>query len=420
MNKKFIGGLAIIGAIVLMTGTFAVTKMTTPATTPLAVTIPNNELDPAVWGKAYPNHYSSFLKNEISEKGNSKYGGADPFSHLEKDPLQIRLFAGNPFSTDYSDDRGHFYTIQDVLHTQRINDKSPASCWTCKTPNAVQMIAEQGDSFYATPFKDVKDQMLYSVSCADCHDSQTMALKVTRPAFIEGLKAQGKDPEKLTNQELRSAVCGQCHAEYYFKPENKKVVFPWDNGFKVEDIESYYDSISFSDFQHAESGAKIIKAQHPEYEMFSTSTHAANNVSCADCHMPYTKEGSSKISSHHWQSPLNNISQSCGACHKQSDDYLKDQVLAIQDKVWDTKITSEEAIVSAIDRIKEVAANPNVDQETLEEARSLHSQAQFRWDYVSAENSMGFHSPAEALRILGEAIDLGHKAEIKALSAIKQ
>lgn len=419
-TKKFWGGLAVIAALVLMAGSFAVAKISAPTATTLAVAIPDGELDPAVWGKAYPKEYSSYLQNDTSTKGNSKYGGSAPFSHLKEDPLQVKLFAGNAFSTDYNEDRGHTYAIKDILKSKRVTDKTTASCWTCKSPNAVKMIEEQGDAFYSQSFKALTDKMVYSISCADCHDSKTMALKITRPAFIEALKRQGKDPEKLTQQEMRSAVCGQCHAEYYFKAENKKVVFPWDNGLKVEDIEKYYDNIKFSDFTHADSKASILKAQHPDYEMYSTGIHAANNVACADCHMPYIKEGSTKISSHHWQSPLNNISQSCGACHNQSEDYLKNQVLDIQDKVHDTKLTSEKAIVDAIDWIKKAGAEPTANAQLLSEARELHRQAQWRWDFVSAENSMGFHSPTEALRILGEATDLGHKAEAKARSAVNQ
>jgi len=43
--------------------------------------------------------------------------------------------------------------------------------------------------------------------------------------------------------------------------------------------------------------------------------------------MPYVKEGQNKISSHHWESPLNSIEQPCQTCHKQSEEYLKDQVI---------------------------------------------------------------------------------------------
>lgn len=420
MNKKIIIVLAAALISVFALGAYALTRPSTPANQPTTFNIPDGELDPAIWGKAFPDEYASYLKNKEMKKGNSKYGGSESFSHLTEDPLQVKLFAGYAFSLEYNEERGHVYTVEDVSKTKRVNDKTPSSCWTCKSPNAAALIKEQGDKFYAVPFKDNKDKMKHPVACADCHDNRTMALKITRPGFIEGLKAQGKDPQSLSRQEMRSAVCGQCHVEYYFRPDNKKVVFPWANGFRVENIEKYYDDVKFKDWEHPDSKAPLLKAQHPEYEMFSTGIHAANNVACADCHMPYVKEGKSKISSHQWQSPLNTVSQSCGACHKQSEEYLKNQVYDIQAKVFSTKLLAEKAIVRAIDKIKLVAQNPAADSNLLAEARDLHRKAQWRWDFVSAENSMGFHSPTEALRILGEAIDLGRQAEQQAAAAITQ
>ena len=38
--------------------------------------------------------------------------------------------------------------------------------------------------------------------------------------------------------------------------------------------------------------------------------------------------------------------------------------------------------------------------------------AQLKWDYVAASNGMGFHSPAEALRILAGAVDLAGQARL--------
>jgi nitrite reductase (cytochrome c-552) len=419
MKKLHVIIASLVVVLVIAVGIFASSQISPPAVQPVAANIPDGELDPAVWGKYFPDQYASYLKNKEIKKGNSKYGGSEPFSHLQEDPMQVKLFAGYGFSLEYNEDRGHVYTLEDVTKIKRVNDKTPSSCLTCKSPSVPVLLQEQGDKFWATPFKENQAKMQHPIACSDCHDNKTMALKITRPMFIEALKAQGKDPDNLSRQEMRSAVCGQCHAEYYFRTDNKKVTFPWANGLRMENMEKYYDDLKFKDWEHPDSKASMLKAQHPDYELFSTGIHAANNVACADCHMPYVKEGKSKISSHQWQSPLNTTSQSCGACHKQSEEYLKNQVIDIQDKVYNTKLQAEKSIVSAVSTIVKVAQNPAVDAKTLEEAKNLHRQAQWRWDFVSAENSMGFHSPTEALRILGEAIDLGHQAEIKALNAGK-
>ena len=60
-------------------------------------------------------------------------------------------------------------------------------------------------------------------------------------------------PKRL-KKDKQSMVCGQCHVEYYFREkEGRKgfVKFPWDMGTTVEQMETYYDGIEFSDWTHA-------------------------------------------------------------------------------------------------------------------------------------------------------------------------
>jgi nitrite reductase (cytochrome c-552) len=58
-----------------------------------------------------------------------------------------------------------------------------------------------------------------------------------------------------------------------------------------------------------------------------------------------------------------------------------------------------------------------VSEKALAGALALHRKAQFRFDFVAAENSMGFHAPQESSRILAEAIDFARQGQIAALSA---
>ena len=55
--------------------------------------------------------------------------------------------------------------------------------------------------------------------------------------------------------------------------------------------------------------------------------------------------------------------------------------------------------------------------ESLKGPRDLQRKAQWRLDFIAAENSTGFHAPQEAARILGEAIDYARQGQILALSA---
>ena len=214
----------------------------------------------------------------------------------------------------------------------------------------------------------------------------------------------GRDINEATHQEMRSLVCAQCHVEYYFKSKPKNyLTFPWSKGTTVEDMIEYYDETDFADYTHPISKTPIVKAQHPDYEMFLTGIHAYSGVSCADCHMPYRTEGGQKFTDHHVSSPLLNISNSCAVCHRQGEDEIRSRVESIQTKVSDAKLRAEEVLVKAHFDIAATMQAGSSDAE-LVEARKLLRHAQFRWDYVSANNGMGFHSPQESMRILGDSM----------------
>jgi nitrite reductase (cytochrome c-552) len=245
-----------------------------------------------------------------------------------------------------------------------------------------------------------------------------MRLIVTNPALETALQAQGKDWTTFTRQEMRSLVCANCHVEYYFAGDKKVLNLPWTKGTHIENIIDYYERIGFKDWEYPEAGTPMLKAQHPDYEMFTAdSTHYKAGVACADCHMPYVRNGAVKYSTHDVHSPLLNPQQACGQCHTDVD-YVVARVSIIQDGVYGSKLAVEDALVDAITAIRAAAANPNADRGLLNEARHLHRLAQFRWDFVSAENSMGFHNPVEALRILGDAMNLARQAQMKASQAV--
>jgi nitrite reductase (cytochrome c-552) len=269
----------------------------------------------------------------------------------------------------------------------------------------------------ATLFMELGDDIDHSIGCANCHDAETMKLIVTNPALEEALQAQGEDWTTFTRQEMRTVVCANCHVEYYFKGDGKYLTFPWEDGTKIEDIANYYAELQFKDWEHPQSGAPMIKVQHPEYELFTeNSTHYNAGVACADCHMPYTRDGAAKFSTHNVKSPLLNAETACGQCHTDVG-YVTNRVSIIQNQVSETMIATEDAIIDAIDTIEAAGAVSGVDAALLEEARQLHRESQLRWDFIAAENSMGFHNPEEALRILAAATNLARQAELKAVQA---
>lgn len=386
---------------------------------PPMVEIADKEPESSLWGQNFPNQYSSLLQTEVNDV-RTTFGGSEPFSRLEADPRLVRLFAGYGFSIEYNEERGHRMSLTDVRATRRVNEKTPGTCYSCKSANNPALWEEMGlEGFGTTLFAAMTEDITEPIGCANCHEANTMRLVVTNPALENALKAQGKDWTTFSRQEMRTVVCANCHVEYYFSGDQKVLTFPWENGTRIEEIEAYYEATGFSDWQHPDSGAAMIKMQHPEYEMYTAgSTHYNAGVACADCHMPYTRDGAVKFSSHDTHSPLFNPARACGTCHNDVD-YVEERVAIIQQSVWETMSRTEDALVLAIDAIKAAETQGAADAAALAEARKLHRQAQMRWDFVAAENSMGFHNPEEALRILAASADLARQAQIKAIEAAR-
>jgi nitrite reductase (cytochrome c-552) len=411
-------------------------------------------IDPAEWGKNFPRQYDSYKRTVDTER--TRHGGSDAFQKLDEDPRWRVLFKGYAFGVDYREERGHAYMLSDQDMTERIKQfKQPGACLHCHSsviPAYRQKGREAGapddkpqeqimqgfEIVCALPYKEARQLVSHPVSCLDCHDPKTMQLRVTRPGFINGVRVLAKSNEPLphlpsierwrkdgrtgdydpnamaSRQEMRSLVCGQCHVEYYFKGKKEKLLtYPWHNGIKVEEIESYYDGVGWKDWQHAVSGANALKAQHPEFELWSQGIHARSGVACADCHMPYKREGAIKVSDHHVRSPLLNISRACQTCHRYPEEEIKARVEAIQDRTKALMMRAEDATLALIDAL-EKAQKAGATDAPLKAARDLHRRAQWRLDFIAAENSMGFHAPQEAARILAEAIDFARQGQVEA------
>jgi nitrite reductase (cytochrome c-552) len=413
------------------------------------VEVTEDTMDPAVWGKNWPYQYDSYLKTSLPTT--TRYGGRGPGASdagpaaqkLDRDPWLKRIFAGYAFAIDYRDRRGHFYALFDQEQTRRVTERQqPGACLHCHAANlALYRTVGHGDVVkgftevsgmpyqQARGMRDDKGRPLieHSISCVDCHEPSTMALRVTRPGFIAGIRAlkakegvADYDPNRdATRQEMRSFVCGQCHVEYYFKGDGKVVTYPWANGLKVDEIEAYYDRAGFTDWVHAETGNKVLKAQHPEFEVWSQGIHARSGVACADCHMPYERVGALKVSDHWVRSPLLNVNRACQTCHSVPERELEARVHDIQDRHHALLQRAAKATTDMLDAIG-AAKKAGVAESDLAPAAALHRKAQWRLDFVAAENSMGFHAPQEMARVLGDTIDLARQGQIEAERAARK
>ena len=369
------------------------------------------ETDNAAWGENFPRQYQTYVQT-ADTTFLSKYNGSAKIDYLERYPELVVMWAGYAFSREYNQGRGHYYSITDVRNVLRTGVPQPATCWTCKSPDVPRMMNEMGvAAFYAATWEEMGPHIQHHIGCLDCHDPETMNLRISRPALIEAYERQGIDINQATRQEMRSLVCAQCHVEYYFKKDGNYLTFPWDEGFAAEDMETYLDNIGHTDWTHALSKAPMLKAQHPDYELYMTGIHAQRGVSCADCHMPYKREGGIKFTDHHIQSPLNNISGSCVVCHRESEEDLLKNVYDHQDRVAELRRIAEKNLATVHIEAKH-AWDYGANEQEMEEVLQLIRHAQWRWDWVAAANGKGIHSPAEALRVLATSIQKVNEARI--------
>lgn len=415
------------------------------------VELTEDTIDPEIWKKNFPSQYDGYIRTVDMVR--TRHGGSEAFSgvegapsKLEQDPRLVRLYSGYAFSIDFREKRGHAYMLSDQDVSKRTKEfKQPGACLHCHS-SVVPAYRKEGDGdiwkgfekLCAMPLAEARTLVTHPVACIDCHDPKTVELRVKRPAFLKGIQVLAESDDPLTHlpsintwrkskretpydpntmatrQEMRSFVCAQCHVEYYFKGDGKLLTYPWHKGLKVEQIEGYYDEVGFKDWLHKETGAPVLKAQHPEFEMWNQGVHARSGVSCADCHMAYKREGAVKISDHHVRSPMLNVNRACQTCHRFSEEEIKSRVEAIQGRTRGLLVRAEEALMELFDALKDVKAG-GATAEQLKEVYALQRKAQWRLDFVLSENSFGFHAPQESARILGEAIDFARQAQIKVL-----
>jgi nitrite reductase (cytochrome c-552) len=422
------------------------------------VKITENTIDPNEWGKNFPRQFDGYKRTVDIER--TKHGGSEAFDKLEADPRWRELFKGYSFAVDYREERGHAYMLSDQDMTERVKKfKQPGSCLHCHSSiipayrqkgkeagvpdsNAAGQVEKGFELICAMPYGEARKLVSHPVACIDCHEPESMRLRATRPGFLNGIAALAKsdyptpqypsierwrkgartanyNPNELASrQEMRTFVCGQCHVEYYFKGDGKLVTYPWHNGLKVEQAEKYYDDVKFKDWTHPDTNAPLLKAQHPEFELWSQGVHSRSGVACADCHMPYKREGAVKISDHQVRSPLLNINRACQTCHHYTEDEIKARAEAIQDTTTSLLSRGEDAVLALIKDI-EAAKKTGATDEQLKAARDFHRKAEWRLDYISAENSTGFHAPQETARLLAEAIDYARQGQAS-IAALKK
>lgn len=461
MFKRFATLTVLPLCVALVFGLAACSEVEEPLTPTYKTGLAKDELRNSAYGKEFPQQYETYLRNNQADeqdgmktmtmfKGSIPFRKNDNINPLPKgypqaaQPYLKNLWLGYPFSWEYNEARGHTYAIHDILEIDRINTYGeaaglPATCWNCKTAKIPSWVEEYGDDkFWSMNFnqlrtKDKIDMNDHTIGCANCHNPTDMTLHINSVPLNDWLKRDGQDVSKLSRNEMRALVCAQCHVEYYFnEPDhgpNKKPIFPWDKGKEPVEIYEYYNDKGkkaasggfekFADWVHPVSKASMIKVQHPEYETWYNGPHGAAGVTCADCHMPYMRlDGKKKISSHMWTSPLRNdelIDNSCRQCHTDKTvKYLRERVEFTQKKTFDQLLKAQDMSVKAHEAVRQASEwqgeRPHNYDQLMAQAREMVRQGQFYWDFISAENSVGFHNPVKALETLALSNEASQKA----------
>lgn len=360
----------------------------------------------------YQSQYQSWQKTSQSD---------EVVSALKEDPRLIILWAGYGFAKAYNKPRGHFYTITDIRRILRTGSPMspntgpmPMACWTCKGPDVPRLIAEWGEKdYFSGKWAKAGNEVVNSIGCADCHDTQSKdfaegkpALMIARPHVNRALTVIGQDFSTLNRGGKRSAICANCHVEYYFDPNGvNNVVFPWFNGLNVDQMEEFYDDIQFKDWTHQLSKAPMLKAQHPDFEIWSMGMHGKNGVSCIDCHMPKIQDANGNIyTDHQIGNPFDQFQHTCANCHDQSKEKLQAIVNSRKAEIKDVMGRLEDQLVKAHFEAKS-AWEAGAKEKEMQEALKAIRHAQWRWDYAAASHGGHMHAPDVILKVLGTGLD---------------
>lgn len=350
-----------------------------------------------MWKDIYPNEYATYMENEANSPDSGKH------NYLELYPALNTMYKGYAFALGYDEASSHLYSLESVKNSPRTIEKEQlANCISCKTPQFTNMVNTEGEQVYTEKFNDLINEFTEPISCANCHANDPQSLTVGNQFFV---RAIGDDAK---NVPMEAQVCGQCHNEYYFNPETKATTNPYTgtDAMTPDAILAYYDELGFKDWEHPDTGAAMIKVQHPEFETIyggKQTQMAKNGYSCSDCHMGTTaSDDGTEFVSHSWTSPLENeelLNGDCKNCHAD----LKKQVADWQAEEEERVTAISEKIEDMINKIAEQKNAGTLSDDQLAELQKLHRTAQFYWDFVMVENSEGAHNPDLTFETLDKA-----------------
>lgn len=387
--------------------------------------VAEGEHDPAAWGAYYPAEYERWLATaDKRPAGLSRYkrgfDGGVTFDKLSEYPFMAVLFNGWGFGVDYNEPRGHHYMLIDQQEADPSRVKAGGACLTCKSPYAQDLYAKDKAALFGATYAKAVGMLpagaaQLGVSCIDCHDARTMEVRTRRWTVDAGLREMGTSQDKLQLNQRRTLVCGQCHCTYSVMKDGTRSVevdFPWEgSAWGTITVENIIKDIETQKPRHEwvqnTTGMKLGFIRHPDFEFYTAgSPHVPSGVSCPDCHMPQTTVGNARIADHDPMSPLKYDKLPCLRCHAgRTDQQMRETVFAIQRANLVRLIDAgyRTATVAKLFELANRSLTATSGEPVYDEAAAHYRQAFYRVVYMGAENSVGFHNPAEGRRILTDA-----------------
>lgn len=404
--------------------------------------IPEGTIDPEPWGEVYPQQYEDWQATAEARPPGSRYklggeraaedpGPGEPSTHdkLSQYPFLAAMAKGIGFSVEFNEPRGHALALIDQNAIDPARLRGGGVCLACKSPYWEPLLEERGDEAYGIPYEEAmefipEEHRELGVTCIDCHNTEDASLRYSE-LMADGLR-RIEAPEQLSEAETKNAVCGQCHSTYTIPKEegvSAGLFLPWDGGsmgnITVEDIITTIESAPENrEFMQTLTGLRLGYIRHPEYELYTNGdVHWRNGVTCVDCHQPYKVEGDQKVSDHNVMSPLDNEMRACRPCHPGvSEEQLREQVFHVQDQFIGGLLNAGYSTVSNAQLIRQINESDIDTQaagvaEDYEDAVDAYKQAFYRVAYLAGENSVGFHNPPEAMRMLIDAQSFNKRAD---------
>lgn len=332
---------------------------------------------------------------------------------FEQWPLLPKLLSGHAFAKDYREPREHFNMLEDIELTTR---GKGATCYTCKSADVYHQWNEEGGINYDSDVEELlsSGKISHPITCVNCHSPHDTQLRVVGFA-LKNAREQMPADHPGQKDTINTQVCSQCHVNYNFSDTDKTIEFPYR---EVADMLDYIQNNDIwtehvtGSWVHPELDQRLYKVQHPETELYWNSVHHQAGVSCASCHMPkITAEDGTIFTQHYLGSPRNNPDEICGSCHNESKEWYEQQIKGVQDQVYQLMEETMDQMSIAIDMIEETSVADKFSEDLLTQAREAYFISHLNWEWIAAENSMGWHNQQEAVATLNIATEKAQEAQ---------